>query len=209
MQKQHDICTVEGCKRPHKARGYCNTHYFQWKRTGEISLEINTRVRIKPAHCTVEGCTNPVKGKGLCGMHWMRNLRHGHTRYTDRKKPPKICTFPGCGDWLYAKEMCHKHYMRLRKFSSEYGLTTEQSVKLLLNHDNVCDICKQPQTTRNNGSDRLHDLYLDHDHKTGKLRGFLCNNCNRLLGYARADDGPALLLGAIEYLKRPPLKITV
>lgn len=29
-------CTIEGCTRPHKSRGMCDTHYTYWKRTGEI-----------------------------------------------------------------------------------------------------------------------------------------------------------------------------
>ncbi len=30
------ICTVEGCGRPHKSRGLCDTHYAYFRRTGEI-----------------------------------------------------------------------------------------------------------------------------------------------------------------------------
>lgn len=29
-------CSVEGCTRPHEAKGYCHTHYSQLKRYGEI-----------------------------------------------------------------------------------------------------------------------------------------------------------------------------
>jgi hypothetical protein len=41
-------------------------------------------------------------------------------------------------------------------------------------------------------------ICLDHDHKTGKIRGLLCNNCNRSLGLFK--DSVDLLKKAIEYL---------
>ena len=56
----------------------------------------------------------------------------------------------------------------------------------------VCAICGNPPKTR-----RLH---IDHDHKTGKVRGLLCFQCNRFtLGkYAK----PAKLRAAADYLER-------
>ena len=42
--------------------------------------------------------------------------------------------------------------------------------------------------------------HLDHNHVTGKLREFLCNPCNRGLGYLQ--DDPMILMKAIEYLDK-------
>jgi hypothetical protein len=44
-----------------------------------------------------------------------------------------------------------------------------------------------------------HDRHLDHDHITGKFRGWLCNRCNRGLGYF--DDCIEGLLQAVSYLQ--------
>jgi hypothetical protein len=45
---------------------------------------------------------------------------------------------------------------------------------------------------------RGHRPHIDHDHKTGRIRGLLCHNCNVLLGHAHED--PAILQAAIDYL---------
>ena len=41
---------------------------------------------------------------------------------------------------------------------------------------------------------------LDHDHKTGKYRGYLCDNCNT--GISKLQDSVEVLKGAIEYLEK-------
>jgi len=43
-------------------------------------------------------------------------------------------------------------------------------------------------------------LHLDHCHRTGKIRGWLCGDCNTALG--RFGDDPARLAAAISYLDR-------
>jgi len=65
----------------------------------------------------------------------------------------------------------------IRKAMREYGLSYEQAV-IVARYTN-CDICG-----RDNGGRRLA---LDHCHKTGKLRGLLCDSCNLGLGAFRDD----------------------
>jgi hypothetical protein len=43
------------------------------------------------------------------------------------------------------------------------------------------------------------NLYIDHCHETGRVRGVLCCNCNAFLG--KANDDPAILRAAVEYLE--------
>lgn len=43
-------------------------------------------------------------------------------------------------------------------------------------------------------------ICFDHDHQTGKFRGWICSRCNRILGFAR--DNSELLVALSDYLKK-------
>ena len=49
-------------------------------------------------------------------------------------------------------------------------------------------------------SSRYTKFAVDHCHKTGKVRGLLCNNCNTALGLMK--DDPVRLQSAIHYLQK-------
>ena len=85
-----------------------------------------------------------------------------------------------------------KHFLK-----KLYGLTPEAYKALLESQDYVCKICKEPETHK--GKTGSRSLCVDHDHKTGRVRGLLCNSCNTMLGVAK--DNPTTLLKAIQYLK--------
>lgn len=50
-------------------------------------------------------------------------------------------------------------------------------------------------------------LVVDHDHKTGMIRGMLCNHCNRGLGHFR--DDPLLLEFAAEYIRQTKQELLI
>ena len=81
-----------------------------------------------------------------------------------------------------------------RQQISLYGLTVEQYDAMLMEQNYVCAICNKSEKSSTRGV-----LFIDHDHKTGKVRGLLCDTCNRGLGYFY--DNKSFLHNAIEYLK--------
>lgn len=72
-----------------------------------------------------------------------------------------------------------------------YGIEPDEYKVLYSNQDGKCAICKQPpKSTRS--------LCVDHDHKTGAVRGLLCDSCNGGIGLL--GDSIIRLHEAIEYL---------
>ncbi len=190
------LCQIEGCTRPHKARGLCQTHYAQRLRGSDFS-PIRSRVREKPPECVEDGCSEPVKAKGLCKAHYQRFLRHGHTRYRDRKKPAKQCAIDGCDSILYAKDLCHAHYLKQRKWQA-YGVDAARYQQMLREQGGGCAICRQPEKITDNASGKVKDLAVDHCHATGAVRALLCSACNTAIGLF--NDDVALLAKAQAYV---------
>lgn len=67
-------CSVEGCGRPHVARGFCDRHYESWRRSNP-NAEIRLR-RMTPVPCAVDGCTRMASAREMCHKHYSRWLRH-------------------------------------------------------------------------------------------------------------------------------------
>lgn len=79
-----------------------------------------------------------------------------------------------------------------------FGITLEDFQKMGTKQNWVCKICKKPETVFDKRINTTRNLTVDHDHKTGKIRGLLCTNCNKGLGMFKDDKN--LLKNAIEYL---------
>ncbi len=70
MSEQPKKCKIKDCKRPYRAKGYCNVHYKKW-RQGEFG---KTRYKI----CGNEGCHKKLHRFGMCAEHfeaWMKSKK--------------------------------------------------------------------------------------------------------------------------------------
>lgn len=91
----------------------------------------------------------------------------------------------------------NKQYMsdRQRKYQlrDKYGITEAQYDEMLIQQNGKCAICETDKPTG-----KWKRFAVDHCHKSGNVRGLLCNECNRGMGLLR--DSPDLLIKAAEYL---------
>lgn len=91
---------------------------------------------------------------------------------------------------------CQRSYNRERRMQIMYGVEWDDYERMLACQDGRCAICGRLP--------RKYALAIDHDHKSGEIRGLLCNRCNHtLLGAANEDS--RLLRRAADYLDDTPL----
>lgn len=85
---------------------------------------------------------------------------------------------------------------RNRTLKFKYGITLEDYYVMLESQKGCCAICGG--TDKFSCSQSEVSFSVDHCHKTGKIRGLLCNACNRALGFFR--DSEDILDKARKYL---------
>lgn len=84
---------------------------------------------------------------------------------------------------------------------AKYGLTIGQFLDMAEAQDHKCPLCEKTCAKSENIASGLH---VDHCHSTGKVRGLLCSQCNRLLGkLGDSLEGAELFLSRLRtYLGR-------
>lgn len=96
------------------------------------------------------------------------------------------------------KSTC-KYCASILRVCKRYNITEELYHKLLSEQSYICKICGLPESTVDSRYGKVRTLSLDHCHKTKKIRGFLCEDCNRALGMLK--DNILLFHKAVDYLK--------
>jgi hypothetical protein len=80
---------------------------------------------------------------------------------------------------------------RLKHLRRNYGITGAQYEMMHASQNGHCAICGKAEWHKNG------NLSIDHDHKTGKIRGLLCNWCNYGIGFL---DNEKFMESARKYL---------
>lgn len=215
-------CVVEGCDRPKRSQGLCRKHYnmqyvhgrtekvntgekrshplyslwFERKQRGSLceawvdfwAFAEGVGERPSPTHLL-----RPLRYKepyGPDNFEWLAALKRapGESRkdFTARKWQSRRERFPSLESQ--------------RGLKRKYGVTPEEYDAMAEAQGQVCAICRNPETRINPKTHAPQALAVDHCHKSKKVRGLLCWQCNTGLG--KVKDSVALLGEMIAYLQK-------
>lgn len=116
-------------------------------------------------------------------------------RECQRQLPLKVFAIHKYTHYLWRQSRCRRCITRAQKRSKlkhQYKITPEQFEFMKLEQEHCCKLCGK----------KVRTLHIDHDHKTGLVRGLLCFPCNVGLGFLK--DDPSLLRSALNYLQPAP-----
>lgn len=199
-------CSVEGCDKPHQAKGFCQKHYLRFKKGQKVDDAPLRKYMKSPKDglCTRPNCSEAYYAKGECRRHYYITKRgkpelavakRGKYRYDEAGE--RWCT--GCQDHHDVSEFnkssgysdglegsCREWQHWNRRWE-RYGLTQQDFEEILKSQGGVCAICGDPDPT-----------HVDHDHTCcpppvrstcGRcVRGILCRQCNTTLGRLETEE---------------------
>lgn len=97
-----------------------------------------------------------------------------------------------------SRDRNYEHYRKVerrRELKKKYGMTLEDYEAMRISQNFKCAICEKHEQ-----ASYRQKLFIDHCHKTGKVRQLLCDKCN--VGLGSFLDNEKFLEEAIQYLKR-------
>ena len=142
-------------------------------------------------HC--KDCNKPERhsGSSYCKECYLERRRLRRNELTPEQKLKLAAQQK---QWALSNKDKVREYSRLhtrksiahRRFK-KYGVTQEEYTSMYESQNGRCLICNEK-----------NDLVIDHCHTTNKVRGLLCNACNKAIGFFR--DDPIRCISASKYL---------
>lgn len=179
-------CIAPNCTKSIKHNGkYCTMHYFRLRNYNSFELPKSDKQQLFE--------------KGLAKCASCKDVKSvnefGNDSQTTTGKAPycNICA-------KLKGKVCYKRHSKkasVRRLNKCYNLSEQQLLEMYVKQDYRCAICNKQYKDDKIGDRKLR---VDHDHKTNKIRGLLCDLCNRGLG--NFHDDCTKLSNAIIYLRK-------
>lgn len=119
-------------------------------------------------------------------------------REENRERYNKMCAERHKKAYHYNRTPEERHDEHLRRW---YGIDRAEYLQMLEEQDG-CGICG----VKMKSTDRM--FHVDHSHKTGEIRGILCNSCNGKLGWFEKNEVSALVYLTQDLTGRKKVKST-
>ncbi len=136
-------------------------------------------------------------------LFYKNKCRHGGYAYECKKcknafhKKYRQNRYVKKAEGLRAKKYRIKHRKELlnKRYLKQYGISYNDKIKIIKQQRGKCRICNK----------KINEIsgHLDHCHKTKKVRGILCSNCNTGIGLFK--NNIEFLKRAIKYLRHVSL----
>jgi len=136
---------------------------------------------------------NPEKNQRQHRRYYLKNKNKHQAAVKRYRKEHYEESLYAQRKWYYSHKDISRKASRRRMLRINYDMSEEDYENLYREQNGVCAVCKQPSL-----DGKL--LAVDHNHKTGKIRGLLCSKHNRALG--SFNDDIELLKEAINYLEK-------
>lgn len=134
-------------------------------------------------HCVCDCGTSCVRRTSCLTRHRATHCNTGPCHFMWRGGKQ----VPGSDAWATNRLNCVRSSARNKREPLPYE-GKERVIELWRKADGGCQCCGR----------KTSKLQLDHCHETGRLRGFLCQNCNSAIGFV--SESPDLLRSIAKYV---------
>jgi hypothetical protein len=112
--------------------------------------------------------------------------RNQYLKHKDKEKENRIKYLIKNREKILEKQRKYNKENPLKRknaiLKNVYGITLDDYNKMFEKQKGKCAICSKHQ------NELIRKLSVDHCHRTNKVRGLLCKNCNVALGYYEKYD---------------------
>lgn len=150
-------------------------------------------------------CGTSSQGEGMANYHAGRRCERCGKRFKPARHGgyhQRFCS-ARCRQLMHRADPVYRRTLTRQRFESllrrSYGITVETYAWMLYAQDFRCPLCGKSLVV-DGGLSHKSQAHLDHNHRTGEIRGILCSYCNyRFLGPLERG-GIYRVANAIKYL---------
>lgn len=140
-------CEFPECGKSSVAKGWCDTHYRQFRKTGRVTSY--TPCVSNQGKCSVEECQGISRKSGMCIKHYQRYRRTGRTSEIPTVCPACSQVFPGAtsGSSRFCSKECRNRWgsrTRRQYRGSDPGCWFARDQWTWLIRDDRCYYCGGP-----------------------------------------------------------------
>jgi len=186
------LCGIAECSKPHRARGWCSTHYNRWSKHGDPEVGQILGPPVLYEQCRIRDCSGSHLARGWCRKHYYRWYHHGDPYIVLTNNVPVgtygDCALSVCGRKAVVKGLCQGHYLSTvvspRRRAQKLGATVndftpEQWQQTLEDHNHLCAYCGE--SDENLTQDHVIPLSKGGNHTASNIVP-ACRFCNSSKG---------------------------